>query len=122
MILINEHIKKNNIKTKVIECSTIREKGGVACSTRNFNLNNKELLIASNIYKYLLNLKKKIKNNYKLFKINTIKKDLVSLGASKIDYVENLNMKKFKKNKKLKNKFRLFFAYYINKVRLIDNI
>jgi len=122
LILINEHIQKNNIKTKVIECSTIREKNGVACSTRNFNLNNKELLIASNIYKYLLNLKKKIKNNYKLFKINTIKKDLISLGATKIDYVENLNMKKFKKNKKLENKFRLFFAYYINNVRLIDNI
>ena len=59
LILINEHIQKNNIKTKVVECSTIREKNGVACSTRNFNLNNKELLIASNIYKYLLNLKKK---------------------------------------------------------------
>jgi len=44
------------------------------------------------------------------------------LGATKIDYVENLNMKKFKKNKKLENKFRLFFAYYINNVRLIDNI
>jgi pantoate--beta-alanine ligase len=122
LILINEHIQKNNIKTKVVKCSTIREKNGVACSTRNFNLNNKELLIASNIYKYLLNLKKKIKNNYKLFKINTIKNDLISLGATKIDYVENLNMKKFKKNKKLKNKFRLFFAYYINNVRLIDNI
>ena len=122
LILINKHIQRNNIKTKVIECSTIREKNGVACSTRNFNLNNKELLIASNIYKYLLNLKKKIKNNYKLFKINTIKNDLISLGATKIDYVENLNMKKFKKNRKLKNKFRLFFAYYINNVRLIDNI
>ena len=122
LFLINEHIQKNNIKTKVIECSTIREKNGVACSTRNFNLNNKELLIASNIYKYLLNLNKKIKKNYKLFKINTIKKDLISLGATKIDYVENLNMKKFKKHKKLKNKFRLFFAYYINNVRLIDNI
>ena len=67
-------------------------------------------------------MKKKIKNNYKLFKINTIKKDLISFGATKIDYVENLNMKKFKKNRKLKNKFRLFFAYYINNVRLIDNI
>ena len=42
LILINEHIQKNNIKTKVVKCSTIREKNGVACSTRNFNLNNKE--------------------------------------------------------------------------------
>jgi len=122
LILINKHIQKNKIKTKVIECKTIREKNGVACSTRNFNLNRKELTIASNIYKYLLNLNKKIKKNYKLFKINTIKKDIFLLGASKIDYIEYLNIKKFNNNKKSKDKIRLFIAYYINKIRLIDNI
>ena len=77
---------------------------------------------AANIYKYLFNLNKKIKKNYKLFKINTIKKDLFSLGATKIDYIKNLDIKNFYKKRKLKNKFRLFIAYYINNVRLIDNI
>jgi len=120
--LIDRHIKKNNIKTKVIECMTIREKNGVACSTRNLNLDNYELMIAANIYKYLFNLNKKIKKNYKSFKINTIKKDLFSIGVTKIDYIKNLNIKNFYKKKKLKNKFRLFIAYYINNVRLIDNI
>ena len=122
LMLIDSHIKKNNINTKVIECKTIREKNGVACSTRNLNLNSKELTIASNIYRYLFNLNKKIKKNYKLFKINVIKKDLISLGATKIDYIENLNIKYYRKNQKLKNKFKLFFAYYINDIRLIDNI
>ena len=120
--LIDRHIKKNKIKTKVVECMTIREKNGVACSTRNLNLDNNELMIAANIYKYLFNLNKKIKKNYKLFKINTIRKDLFSLGVTKIDYIKNLNIKNFYKKKKLKNKFRLFIAYYINNVRLIDNI
>jgi pantoate--beta-alanine ligase len=121
-ILIDSHIKKNNINTKVIKCKTIREKNGVACSTRNLNLTNRELTMASNIYKYLLKLNKRIKKNYKLFKINVIRKDLISLGATKIDYIENLNIKYFGDNRKLKNKFKLFFAYYINEIRLIDNI
>ena len=122
LILIESHIKKNNINTKVIKCKTIREKNGVACSTRNLNLTNRELTMASNIYKYLLKLNKRIKKNYKLFKINVIRKDLISLGATKIDYIENLNIKYFGGNRKLKNKFKLFFAYYINEIRLIDNI
>ena len=122
LILIKRHIKKNNIKTKVIKCKTIREKNGVACSTRNLSLNKKQLIIASDIYNYLLNLKKRIKKNYKFFKINSIKKDLISLGATKIDYIENFDIKNFKNNKKLKNRFKLLFAYYIKNIRLIDNI
>ena len=122
LILIEKHIKKNKIKTQVVKCKTIREKNGVACSTRNLNLDNKQLLIASNIYKYLYALRKKVRNNYNFFKLKTIKKDLISIGATKIDYIENINLIKFKKIKKSKNKFRLFFAYYIDNIRLIDNI
>jgi|TARA_B110000211_G_scaffold66081_1_gene76208 pantoate--beta-alanine ligase len=122
LILIDSHIKKNKIKTKVIKCKTIREKNGVACSTRNLNLSNKQLLIASNIYKYLLKLRKEIKKNYKYFKIDIIKKDLISLGATRIDYLEKFDLKNLKKIRKTKNRFRLFIAYYINDIRLIDNI
>ena len=122
LILIDRHIKKNEIKTKIVKCKTIREKNGVACSTRNYNLKSKEFKIASNIYKHLLNINSKIKKDLRLFKKNSIKRDLISLGATKIDYIENLNIKKFEKNKKIKNKFRLFFDYYINNIRLIDNI
>ena len=78
--------------------------------------------IASNIFYYLRNLKKKMRKNYNLFKIKKIKKDLINLGASKIDYLENYNIKSFKKIKQPAKKFNLFFAYYIKNTRLIDNI
>ena len=78
--------------------------------------------IASNIYYYLYNIKKKVKKNYDLFNINRIKKDLINLGATKIDYLENYNIKNFKKIKKGNKKFNLFFAYHIENTRLIDNI
>ena len=122
MYLIKEHIKKRKIKSKVIECETIRENNGVACSSRNFNLNKNQIRIASDVYHYLFNLKKKIKKNYSFFNTNKIKKDLINLGASKIDYLENYNIKSFKKIKRRSKKFNLFIAYYIKNIRLIDNI
>ena len=122
MYLIKEHIKKRKIKSKVIECKTIRENNGVAYSSRNINLNKNQIRIASDIYHYLFNLKKKIKKNYSFFNTNKIKKDLINLGASKIDYLENYNIKSFKKIKTRGKKFNLFVAYYIKNIRLIDNI
>ena len=122
LYLIKKHIEKKKIKSKVIECKTIRENNGVALSTRNSSLDENQMKIASNIYYYLHNLKKKIKNDYKLFNLNKIKKDLKDLGVSKIDYLENYNTKNFQKIKKQSKKFNLFIAYYIKNVRLIDNI
>ncbi len=80
------------------------------------------MIIASNVFHYLRSFKKKIKKNYGLFNINKIKKDLIYLGASKIDYLENYNIRSFKKIKRPNKKFNLFFAYYIKNTRLIDNI
>ena len=122
LFLINQHILKSKIKTKVIKCKTIRETNGIACSTRNFKLKNKQLLTASNIYIYLFKLKNKIKKNYKIFNRSKIKKDLIKLGANKIDYIENINLKKIERTKKTKKQFKLFVAYHIKNIRLIDNI
>ena len=67
LYLIKKHIEKRKIKSKIIECKTIRENNGVALSTRNSNLNDNQMKIASKIYYYLYNLKKRIKKNYNLF-------------------------------------------------------
>ena len=122
LTLINKHILKNKIQTKVVKCKTIREKNGIACSTRNLNLNNKQLKIASNIYIHLKRLQNEIKKNYKYFNIKKIRNDLAALGATKIDYVENIDLKNLKKIKNKKNKVNLFIAYFIKNIRLIDNL
>ena len=122
LYLIKKHIEKRKIKSRIIECKTVRENNGVALSTRNLNLNDNQMKIASKIYYYLYNLKKKIKKNYNSFNPNKIKKDLRDLGASKIDYLENYNIENFKKINKYSKKFNIFIAYYIKNTRLIDNI
>ncbi len=122
LYLIKKHIEKRKIKSKIIECKTIRENNGVALSTRNSNLNDSQMKIASKIYYYLYNLKKRIKKNYNLFNPNRIKKDLRDLGARKIDYLENYNIENFKKINRYNKRFNIFIAYYIKNIRLIDNI
>jgi len=122
LYLIKKHIEKRKIKSKIVECKTIRENNGVAYSTRNLSLDRNQMKIASNIYYYLCNLKKKIKKKHDQFNINVIKKDLINIGAKKIDYIENYNLESFRKIKKLNKKFNIFFAYYIKNTRLIDNI
>ena len=122
LYLIKKHIEKRKIKSKIIECKTIRENNGVALSTRNLNLNDNQMKIASKIYYYLYNLKKRIKKNYNLFNPNRIKKDLRDLGARKIEYLENYNIENFKKINRQNKKFNIFIAYYIKNIRLIDNI
>ena len=120
--LISRHILKRKINTKVINFKTIREKNGVACSTRNNNLSKNQLKIASNVIKYLKNKKKLIKKELSNFKFINIKKDLINLGVKKIDYIEFYNSKTLERPKGKREKFKIFVAFYLNKIRLIDNI
>ena len=122
LLLIKSHIKMRNIKTKVISCKIIREKNGVACSSRNFNLSNKQKIIAADIYNYFSKLKKKLKKTDIFSQRNKLKKILLNLGASKIDYVVNYNIKDLKTSNTTNKNSKIFIAYYIKKVRLIDNI
>ena len=116
LYLIKKHILKRKIPTKVVACNTVREKNGIACSTRNKNLTNNQMKIASNTYKYLLKIKKN------LFKKTRIKSDLIKLGVNKIEYIEFYNIKTLKRFKILKKNHKIFIAYYLSKTRLIDNI
>ncbi len=120
--LIKMHILKRNINTKIIPCKIIREKNGVACSTRNDNLFENQLNLASKVYHYLKTKKKLFKKNLSNFKVNELKKNLINLGIKKIDYITLHNLNTLKKPKNKKEKFNIFIAYYINKIRLIDNI
>ena len=120
--LIKKHILKRNINTKVIPCKIIREKNGVASSTRNDNLKKSQLILASKVYNLLKNIKKSYNKRLSEFTINKIKKNLKNLGIKKIDYIEFYNLSTLKKPKNKKEKFNIFIAYYINKIRLIDNI
>ena len=118
--IVEEFININKIKTKVIACKIIREKNGLAYSSRNFLLSPEEKKIASNIYK-LLNEKKKNLIKKKIF-LKEIKNKILKFGINKIDYIEILDINKLIRPYKKIKKYKIFIAYYIGSTRLIDNI
>ena len=121
LYLIKKYLsKKYNVK--IINCPTVRDKNKVALSTRNKLLNKNNYIKSSLIAKYLYNLKKNlnIRNNSLLSILKKEKKKLENIYKINIDYLEFRN----EKNLKLTNskiKYRLFIAYNIDKIRLIDN-
>ena len=118
--IIEDFVIKNRINTKVIACKTERDKNGLALSSRNFLLSKKQKIIASKIYKLMVNNKKYLIK--KINNLNSIKKKIINLGVAKIDYIKLVDINKITKPFKKKNKFRIFIAYYLGDTRLIDNI
>ena len=121
LYLVKKELEKK-YKTKVIPCKTIRDKDNVALSSRNLLLNKSNLTIAAKIYETLVDIKKNTKNkkNIPSF-LNLKKKELKNNYKIKIDYLELRNIKNLKLSN-TKNNSRLFIAYYLKNVRLIDNL
>ena len=122
LTLIKKHIKKNKIKTKVISCETLRDSNKLPYSSRNLNLNKKKKLFASKVFALIRKEKIYIKRK-KIKKINftKLKKRIFDLGIKKIDYIEAINLNTLNRAYNYNEKFNIFSAFYINKVRLIDN-
>ena len=118
--IIEHFVNKNYSNIKVVGCKTIREKNGIACSSRNFLLTLNEKKIASKIYKYIKNIKKKL--IMKQINLVKIKKNFNRLGVKKIDYIQMLDINKIINRHKKSKKFKIFVAYYLGSTRLIDNI
>ena len=120
LFLIKKYLKKNH-KSKIISCKTIRNTNKVALSSRNSLLSKKKLIIAGMIAKKLIIFKKKFKQNDNLKrKILNKKNELKKMYDINIEYLELRDKNNLLITNKTKQS-KLFIAYYINKVRLIDN-
>jgi pantoate--beta-alanine ligase len=118
LIIIKKYLESIKSKIKVVPCDTIRAKNGLALSSRNKLLNQKSLNIAGKIIRFLKKNKNQIiKSNRNIFFIKKIKE----FGANKVDYLSAFNLKQLKKTNKPSANTRVFLAYYLNGVRLIDN-
>ena len=118
--IIDHFTKKYHPTTKVIPCKTVREKNGLALSSRNYLLSANEKKIASRVFKIINRKKNKlIKRSTNLKKI---KKLIYSFGVKKIDYIETLDINKMVRPYLKKKKYKIFIAYYLRSTRLIDNI
>ena len=120
-ILVRKFTKNYFPGIKIIGLPIIREKDGLAMSSRNNLLTRDERKIAPNIYENL----KWIKNNKKKFTIpELIKKSSEKLERHniQIDYLGIFDKKSLKEAKNFEEGALIAVAAKLGKVRLIDNI
>ena len=119
------YLVKNNIKKKfkglVVSCKTIRDSNKLALSSRNIHLNKKELIRTGKLARHLISFKKNLINKKNINDLIDIeKKYLNKFFNIKVEYLELRNKFNLEKTNKTNNS-KLFIAYYVRKVRLIDN-
>ena len=121
LYLVKNYIEKR-YKSKIVPCQTIRDKNRFVLSSRNLLLSNKEIIKARNLTNHIFDFKNRLKNKKNILKLLQQKrKDLNKLFDVKVEYLELRNLKDLKISSKIKSS-KIFIAYFINKVRLIDNI
>ena len=120
LYLVKKFIEKK-YKSKIIGCNTIRAKNKYALSSRNFLLKKIKLDKAGKIAKLLINFRKKLIKKENIQKILLSKKLEIEKNYDvKIEYLEARREKDLSITNSIK-KTRIFVAYYLDKVRLIDN-
>ena len=120
LYLVKKFLSKKH-KVRINSCPTIRI-NNIALSTRNKLLKKKSIKKSSEIALFLkkVKYKSKFKGTKLASDLHNYKIKLEKKYNIKVDYLEFRDEKNLKLNN-FKNKYRLFVAYKIDNVRLIDN-
>ena len=123
LAVVKKMVEDLNFNIDVVGCPIIREKDGLAKSSRNTYLSKEERVAALILNKSLNLALKKLKNGEASGEnvINVIKGVIKEEPLAKIDYVEVVDSKTLKPVKKIENSILVAIAVYIGKTRLIDN-
>lgn len=123
LAVVKKMVEDLNFNIDVVGCPIIREKDGLAKSSRNTYLSKEERVAALILNKSLNLALKKLKNGESSGEnvINVIKGVIKEEPLAKIDYVEVVDSKTLKPVKKIEDSILVAIAVYIGKTRLIDN-
>ena len=121
--IIKNIIKDLSFEIKIIEIPTIRDKEGLALSTRNRYLTSEEKKSANKIYQSLIMVNKLTKeNNNSKFIIEKIFSKLNKDPLITVEYIKIVDPISFNEITTISKNNLLVLAVKIGKARLIDNI
>ena len=120
-LIIKDFVRRKKIKTDIISLPTVREKSGLAMSSRNNYLSDEDKKFCGKIYSCITNLAASLKKT-PLEVLKTEAKDFLQHAGFEIDYLEIVDAKNLSKVTKRTNKILIAVAVIYKKVRLIDNI
>jgi len=121
LLLITQMTTKYFSETQVFSQSTVREKDGLAMSTRNQYLSTSERKIAPCLYQALLKVKQGYLNNMPAEVLTSNAKKALA-ESFRVDYLEVLDANTLKQITDNTSKIAILCAVFLGSTRLIDNI
>ncbi|MBU1704198.1 MAG: pantoate--beta-alanine ligase [Nanoarchaeota archaeon] len=123
-LVIRKMVKDLNFDVEIVTCPIVREKDGLAMSSRNTYLDEeqrKSALSLSQSLKMAKELIDKGEDEAEFIK-EKITEFISKQPFTKIDYVEIVNSENLKKLDKIEGKVLIALAVFVGKPRLIDNM
>jgi len=123
-IIIKRMVRDLNFPIKIIIGPTIREKDGLAVSSRNTYLSEDERKDAPILYQALLLAKNLIENGERDVNkiISSMKKLIQKKGSAKIEYISIVRKDTLEPIRWIQGEVLIALAVWFGKARLIDNI
>lgn len=122
--IIKKMVSKLNIPVNIVGCPILRESNGLAMSSRNERLSEKDKQFASIIYNTISKAKMQFKTKSATMISKWVNNQFKNIPDFELEYFQIADeatlLPCIRKNKG--KQYRAFIAVYINKVRLIDTI
>lgn len=122
--VIKRMVRDLNMKVEVIACPIIREADGLAKSSRNVYLSEKERAAALVLSKAIFQSERLMQvGEQSVTRILTkMKETIASEPLVQIDYIEIVNCDSIEKLERIKGTVLVAAAIFVGKTRLIDNV
>jgi|UniRef100_A0A7C3UUP5 pantoate--beta-alanine ligase len=121
--VIKRMVRDLNLPVKIIVAPTVREKDGLAMSSRNIYLTPKEREEAVVLYRSLMMAKEMIEKGERNPNLIIGKmREMIEETSGKIDYISIVDTKELREVDLIKGEVLIALAVYFGKARLIDNI
>ena len=122
-LVIKKFVKLLNKDIKIVICPILRERGGLAMSSRNLRLSLEERQLASQLHQTLISIKDKLGfEKFEVLQERSVK-GLESKGF-KVEYLELARKDdlEIQRDFKKEEDSVILIAAFLNNVRLIDNV
>lgn len=117
-------VRDLNLPIEILQVATTRSEDGLALSSRNQYLTEKERLIAPRLYQTLLSIADRLKDGDRQYTALTeqASRSLLASGFQSIDYVDIRHPVSLAPSQKEDTSWVVLIAAHLGKTRLIDNL
>lgn len=124
LMIVKKLVQKEKLALEIIGCPIYRQEDGLAMSSRNARMSQKQLAIAPFIFQILLQVKNDFGTKSAIQLKRWVIQQFKTQEGLELEYFEitNINGLRPLSRKRNHQKYRAFLAVYAGDIRLIDNI